>query len=556
MLEKEEIEAFKERVIDIRENKMGTRVQLGPHPEFKAIQEELKPHGYKACSVTNCRHPVQPFSGFSKNGDKLQSRCKTCANNPAASAAAKQATHNSNAAVAATVPKVSQIEVESEAINNCLMPLHEEAGIKCLINYEFRRADTIARRDSWMAAPGVYLAEQVKADGLYKEDKDGVRPRKPNNSKSRDGGGVAKFSHCMGYSTMAMIFVKSRFVDATGDEIVRKLWVVDGALVTNETLHENADGTLGPQRFAPLPTGSAAEFGAAIDALVLGEAAKPLVSLETLYRDVQAPLQRKEMFFMYACKAIYTIAFEAGNQTVVDCLVNCVSTQAKVHNLVSGKADMKHWVNGIPHQKYSEHDLIDQFLIGCVVKSGDRFYLMHALLSREELMYNNVLIHNGHRGRPPSGGSGSVYLTGGIYEKWLTKHKNGSAGWLGNPKNKWRAPVELFPDDPATGLSLENLEEVAQEANDPSAFPSQALIDNATVKLNQSLATAAEAAAKRVAEDADRAEAAAAKASEAGPSTVINNIDNSTHITNNYHIHTDEPAAKRLRQSTLTELLR
>lgn len=49
---------------------------------------------------------------------------------------------------------------------------------------------------------------------------------------------------------------------------------------------------------------------------------------------------------------------------------------------------------------------------------------------------------------------------------------------------------------------------------------------------------------------------AAEKASEAGPST-INNIHNdySTHTTNNVHIHTEEPAPKRLCQSTLSRFL-
>ena len=546
MLTKEEIEQYNAQVIDIRENKMGKYVRLGRHPEFMAIEEKIKPHKYKACSATNCRHPVQPFSGFFKDtgkADNLATKCRTCALNPAATAAAaKQATRNANAAVAATVAEAPPTHTETEAINNCLVPLHAAAGIECRVNYEFREADTIARRASWTDVPGVYLGEQVKSDGVYGKDKDGVRRRKPNNSSQyTDGGGVAQFASCTGYGTMAMIFVKSRFKDEESDEIVRTIWVVDGARVTNEKLNENIDGTLGPQRFAPLPTGSAAEFGAALDALVLGEAAKPLVPLETLFRDVKHPSQRKEMLLMYACKAIFTIEFEPGNQTVVDCLVNGSKTQVKTHNLVSGLAHMSHWVNGLPGQKYSEHDDLAQVLIGCVVKSGGRFFLMHALLSRDELMKNGVFIHNGYRGRPPSGGSTTVYLTGGIYAKWLTKHKSGPAGWLGKPTNKWRAPVELFPDDLVTGLTLENLEEVAQEANDAAAFPSQALIDRDTVMLQQSLAMAPEAAA--------------AKAAEAGPST-INNIDNSTHITNNYHIHTEEPAAKRLRQSTLAGFLR
>ena len=94
------------------------------------------------------------------------------------------------------------------------MPLHAAAGIECRVNYEFREADTIARRASWTDVPGVYLGEQVKSNGVYGKDKDGVRRRKPNNSSQyTDGGGVAQFASCTGYGTMAMIFVKSRFKD-------------------------------------------------------------------------------------------------------------------------------------------------------------------------------------------------------------------------------------------------------------------------------------------------------------------------------------------------------
>ena len=105
------------------------------------------------------------------------------------------------------------------------MPLHAAAGIECRVNYEFREADTIARRASWTDVPGVYLGEQVKSNGVYGKDKDGVRRRKPNNSSQyTDGGGVAQFASCTGYGTMAMIFVKSRFKDEESDEIVRTIW--------------------------------------------------------------------------------------------------------------------------------------------------------------------------------------------------------------------------------------------------------------------------------------------------------------------------------------------
>jgi predicted adenine nucleotide alpha hydrolase (AANH) superfamily ATPase len=471
-----DVEEWNEQVLAMRKPKnMGSRKKLAYLPEFKALQSMLSKHGYKACSSLVCQSPVKQMeSGFCKHrgmADGHNTKCNMCDHDPDVAAAAKQQKRRAREVTDATVGKMSQIDTETEAINNCLAPLHEAAGMKHLINYEFRKADTMARRESWMAPPNLYLPEQVKSEGVYRCD--GVT-RKPNNSsRTMDGGGRAVFSDCMGYESMVMIFVKSRFVDATSDEIVRKIWVVDGALMTKDTLHENIDGTLGPQRFVPLSTCSAAEFGVSIDALVT-ELKKPLVPLETLLRDVEAPLQRKEMLLMLACKAVFTVEFKPGNQTSVDCLLNGNKTQVKSHNLKAGVAHTSHFVNGVKEQPYSEHEDIAQLLIGCVVKSGDKFYLMYALLSRHTLMLNNVFKHSGYRGRPPSSGTTNVHLIGGIYADWLTKHKNKinkNTAWLQAPKNQWRTPVELIPGDPAHGLSLEELEEVAQKAHNPTAFP-------------------------------------------------------------------------------------
>ena len=246
--------------------------------------------------------------------------------------------------------------------------------------------------------------------------------------------------------------------------------------------------------------------------------------------------------------------FQPGNQNEIDCMFNGEETQVKTHNLKSGTAQVHHMVNGVRDQAYSEHDNLKQVLISCVVKSGDKFYLMHAILSRHVLMTNGVFKHNGYLGRPPSGGNTSVYILGGIYQNWLTSHVNRDERgleWRKYSENKWRAPVELIPDDPVHGLSLELLEEVKQEAHNPAAMPSKKQIDRETVWLNQRLVQVTQAAAERAEKAALRAEEAA----KAGPSTTINNITNNN-INNNYNIYTDEPTAKRLCQSSMTRFLR
>ncbi|MDA9633313.1 hypothetical protein N9S81_00070 [bacterium] len=215
-MDKEKIETLNAAVLQMRGN-MGKYVQLGSHPKFIEVQEQLKLHDYKACTSLICAHPVQLLeSGFY---DKHRSLCTKCEKKPAAvSAAAEQQKHDARAVVDATVTTAPSMHTETEAINNCLVPLHAAAGIKCLVNFEFRNADTMAWRGSWTDTPGVYLGQQVKSDGLYKECKEGGKVRKPNNSDYGDGGGRASFAHCKGYEIMAMIFVKSRFVDATSDE--------------------------------------------------------------------------------------------------------------------------------------------------------------------------------------------------------------------------------------------------------------------------------------------------------------------------------------------------
>ena len=101
------------------------------------------------------------------------------------------------------------------------------------------------------------------------------------------------------------------------------------------------------------------------------------------------------------------------------------------------------------------------------------------------------------------------------------------------------------------GLSLKDLEEVAQEAYNPVAFPSQAKRDHDALKLQERLLVLAR-------NEADRAEAAAARAAEAGPSTIINNnITNNNDNSRHLHIHTDQPTAKRLcKQSSITGFLK
>lgn len=116
---------------------------------------------------------------------------------------------------------------------------------------------------------------------------------------------------------------------------------------------------------------------------------------------------------------------------------------------------------------------------------------------------------------------------------------------------------------PADGPQTDWLEEAAQEAGNPDAFPSEAAMMREEMRMHESLMAHAAAQMRRDAERAEkaaeRAEEAAerAEAAEAGPSTINNTTNNNTtnNITNNIHIHTDERTAKRLKQSVLPFLM-
>ena len=149
-----------------------------------------------------------------------------------------------------------------------------------------------ARRDSWNDVDDAYLQIQVKSDGVFCED--GVTPR-PNDTTSRGVKGRASFNSCTGYGDMAIVFVKSRLDTASG-EVQRKIWVMDGAEV-QETMTENIDGTLGTNRVPHLTTTSAIELDEALENLVL-EAEKPLVTLNSIWMDVESESHRKEMLLM------------------------------------------------------------------------------------------------------------------------------------------------------------------------------------------------------------------------------------------------------------------
>jgi len=548
------LKMFDARLKTIKDDAWGKYARLGRVPAFKDLASELEKHNLKACGSWVCAHPIKKMSQFYKNGDVLQSFCKPCNNGEggrarvAAAKRAKQAV--ANVVSAADDDKQSSIDVEDVA-SNWLIAEMAARGIELPKNGEFRTADNGAREvesndDSW-------LQVQLKANGPFK--KDGT----PMPNDRSDHGGVANFSQCAAYTNMLMMFVKTRIADAEGNRVYT-VWAADGADVTSEQLYEHVDGTLGPNRVPPIT----------LDALAvrIRTSTLPRVTWAHMFLDVTLGDHRKEIVLMLATRATgATVVFPVGNQTSVDCHVDGVAEQFKTFNVANGSVNAGHSVKGRPGRAYKENDGIERMREAAIVKSGDAYYLLYAYQPLHELLAHNIFAHDGYRGNPKSPGQCCISPPLGIFQSWLNggKRKNAvphQCKWLEKPAFGFRSPIEIKPGE--YGIPIEWLDEAAQEAVNPSAFPNAAQLDALDERIEQheenlqagidrraaeDAAKEAKAAANDAKEYAERSEAASS--SGAGPSYTTNN-----NITiNNFNGTVTEPAAKRLCQPSIRGFL-
>ena len=188
-----------------------------------------------------------------------------------------------------------------------------------------------------------------------------------------------------------------------------------------------------------------------------------------------------------------------GNQAVYDCVQTMPDggerkIQLKTYNIASGHANMCHRVNGVQNRPYSETDDIDDVIIGAIVKpdeEGDPYRLVYARFDKDALLKNGVFRHKGYRGRPISDGKDHLIMPKeGIYHKWL-HHMDGkyypdkNNKWLLASRYGWHKPVEIDPE--AAEIPIEWMEEAAQEAGNPKAFPSEEAMTREAMQMQQSL---------------------------------------------------------------------
>jgi len=556
-MSREQTNEYEVRLKSIKKEAWGKYSNLGYNTEFKKLNSELKELDLKACSAWPCLHPIQSTRQFYG----MESHCKLCASGEgklARVAAGKRAKMAVGNAVAAEDGKLVGVDVENAASD---WLIHEMAtrGIELPKLGEFRTADNGARlvgstEDSW-------LQVQLKANGPYK--KDGKTPMPNDRSDLDHGGGRAQFSKCTGYKGMLMIFAKTRIADAEGKRVYT-VWECDGADMTKDHPNEHADGTLGPDRIAPITLDALAER--------IRTSTLPRVTWEHMFLDVTLPEQRKEIVVMLATRATgATVVFPVGNQTSVDCHVDGVAEQAKTYHLYAGFASANHCVKGHLGHPYTAKDGIERMREGVIVKSGDRYYLLYAHQPLHELLVHGIFAHDGYRGQSRSAGQQSISIPFGIFQNWIKGGKRNAVvkqqcQWLEKPAFGFRRPIEIKPGD--YGIPIDWLEEAAHEAADPDKFPSETQLDELDKRIEQheenlqagidrraaeDAAKEAKAAANEAKEYAERSEAASS--SGAGPSYVNYNIET---LNNNITINGDvtEPAAKRLCQSSIMGFLK
>jgi hypothetical protein len=458
---------------------MGMYKWLGQIPEYKTLVEECKDYGWKPCSSLACTHPIKALGEFfndAKSPDGKKSCCNACSNGEggaarvAAAEAAKQRAHE---VVQVIAPKSSQSAVEDEASDHLKEAL-EARGVVFEKTLEFRRADAGTKPAT--VATDAYTRVQVKSDGAYHE----TSALKPNNSRQGKGGGKAHFTACKGYKDMWVLFVKTRL--AADGTRVRTYWLVKGEDVDKDSLEESVNGTIGPQKFAPVTIDQVVE--------TLLHSTLPTASMATLNDELGRATQRKEVVGMRAIGFVtgFPVTFTAGNQTSVDCTIdNRAAAQVKGYNLKNGNASAHHCVNGVHNQAYHVCDGIDLLFEYLTVKSGDDFYFLYAVQPRRKLIKHGIFAHDGTKKRPPSCGKSTISIPlDDELNLWLigrTKTNTAPTAWLKNPLYNFTNPVKITAAE--IGVPPEWLEEAAQPAANHDAFPSAEFLDAREAKIDE-----------------------------------------------------------------------
>ena len=457
---------------------------LGRFAPFQILQSKLQNIDQKACSSLSCPHGIHPRSAFyrkSTSKDGLRPCCKYCSDGTGMKARV-EAGHKRNREVqlnnvnAKVARKTGAVEDEAiKWIKEQFEHWFVDEGMTLQITPEFRNADLGIHLKDWQTAgqSKLFLPVQVKSSGSL--DMQGRKV--PNNSlHHQSAGGSARFAKCSGYKGCLMLFVKSRMNVHNTTE--RTIWWCWGEDVTKHEVFEGtADGTSSNHGYKktrgllivddkkwlnawtgePRPTSFIDFIRSRNDVL------RPWKSL---WLDVRAKDQRKEMISMLCLEQVGSIDIPIGFQTAIDCTFLGKNTQVKCLPCSSGTANASHRIDGIKTRPYCSSDGVDQLVEVLIVKSNATFFLMFAVQPREKLIEHGIFSSR------ESAGQTTITVPFGKYCKWLkgeaAARSYSSTEWLVDTEYGWQQPVKLVPND---WLTTDMLNEVAHVAARPDLSP-------------------------------------------------------------------------------------
>ena len=170
----------------------------------------------------------------------------------------------------------------------------------------------------------------------------------------------------------------------------------------------------------------------------------------------------------------HDVVFPRGNQSSIDCHLNGVASQHKTINMPSGLLPTCARLNGIEKQPYPNTVPIEQLVAQLIVKSGNNYYLVHTILTRDELITPRRTSNDHDEeysifSTDTNPGQTNIRIPLGNLARWLTGKPAPKPGlrtaWLNDRLTVDRLEV------PAEYAEL--VEQIAWPAADPDAIPEE-----------------------------------------------------------------------------------
>ena len=440
--------------------------------KWNALKAVCAKHGLRPCHspvcdskiLGFCLTDVKPsFGKDAKSGDGIRTTCRDCTTpvkKKQAAAARDAMRERRNRLLAARPEPKSAGAVEDRAV----AWLKAEHLPRLKVMPEFRRADALLPE-----AEDTFFRIQAKT--------------------SEEKGRQANFSQCRGYGSGldkhdAQIDEATRQKNRCVMVLVhttsageRMVWVLDGREVPSDIMYANTStAILCPKtlklRCLDLTEPNAVEE--AVRRVADRGIGHPRVTYGQAFWDVPSRKQLTEAALMRAMEQTNrTVRFDEGYQSHADFHMIGWRWQAKTCEL-TGKVSLFARCKGKAQMPYFHDAGFDYVLGGCILKSGDRFFVLYCCIPKRVLIKGGKIVdEEGKGGRTkftvPLCPTLAPWLVGDEYKN------NGVPEYLNSIACGWRVK-RIYP---TARLPLEVLDRAAKLVFDPSREPSEEWIQNA-----------------------------------------------------------------------------